>query len=245
MIALKEKNGTIFVQDAIKLIKNIPSGSIDLILTDPPYNISKKQKIDLTTHKVNYDFGEWDHNSISWKDFIDDFIRILKPNGVMVIFYDRLYIGDIGQYCNEKGLKTRHIGAWVKTNPVPQTKKVKWMNGLELFIVITKNTQGKEHHFNYKLGMSPEYFISPTCSGPERTEHPTQKREDLIEWIMSYWSFEQDTVFDPFCGSGTVPVVAKKLNRKYIAADISQKYIDITISRIKRIVTGTRQVRFM
>ena len=99
-------------------------------------------------------------------------------------------------------------------------------------IFITGNT------FNYQLGQHPDYIITPICSGKERYQfgfHPTQKPEKVIEWIMSYLSNEGDIVLDPFVGSGTTAVVAKKLKRNYIGIEKESKYVKMAEARINAI----------
>jgi len=226
---------TLIHGDALKYMKTMDSESVDLILTDPPYNISKNVKITRNGGKfgkakdIQLDFGEWDKNIISWRDYIDDFARILKPYGVLVMFYDKLEISCIAKYLQERlEFKVRNIGVWIKSNPAPQARRVKWQDGSEFFLIATKN-KGTGHHYNYKLGQSPDWF---KCSVSYKHYHPTQKPDALIEWIMKYWSYPGDVVFDPFLGSGTTMVVAKKLGRDCIGVEINEKYIDIIKRRV-------------
>ena len=233
-IAPFEEN-TIVVGDCLGIIKNLPNSCIDLIVTDPPYNVSQKG-VNISRGAlfgqggpIKLDFGDWDYSSIVPMDYLDEFIRLLTPVGVLVLFYDKLYLGMIGLYLEMKfGFQTRHIGSYVKTNPAPQARKVKWQNGVENFLVATKN-KGIGHHFNYKLGQSPDYFIRSV--NYERI-HPTQKPEDLIEWIVSYWSFEGDLVFDSFIGSGTTAIAADRLGRKFFGCDINSSYVEMALNRL-------------
>jgi len=221
----------IYHMDALELISKIDDESIDLILTDPPYNVSKPQKINRSGGKfgkaksIELDMGKWDHGQIEWRDYIDDFVRILKPNGVIAMFYDKLHLGSILLYLRDKyGFQPRHIGTWVKSNPAPQARKVKWQDGTEMFLLATKNT-GSGHHYNYKLGQCPDYFRHSVSFKPRY--HPTQKPVPLFEWIIKYWSFEEDVVFDPFVGSGTTAIAAKRNNRHYICGDDNEEYVKI------------------
>jgi len=236
----KTRLGKLYCGDALEVLKELPDESVDLILTDPPYNVSKPgQNITRNGGKfgkakdIVLDFGEWDRGVIRWQDFIDDFVRLLKPTGVLAMFYDKLELGCIGKYLQEvHDFQVRHIGAWVKPNPAPQARKVKWQNGLEFFIIATKN-KGSGHHYNYRLGQSPDYFIH---SVNFKHYHPTQKPEPLIEWIMKYWSFEGDLVLDPFLGSGTTAIVAEKLGRRWIGIEIDENYCKIAKERLEKVV---------
>lgn len=240
--------GVLYQGDALEVLKQLPDESIDLILTDPPYNVSKKDKIVRNGGKfgrakdISLDFGEWDHGVVRWQDFIDDFVRVLKPNGVLVLFYDMLELGCIGKYLRDKhNFQVRHIGAWVKTNPAPQARKVRWQNGLEFFLIATKN-RGSGHHYNWELGQSPDYFMHSVSF---KHYHPTQKPEALIEWIIKYWSYEGDLVLDPFLGSGTTAVVAERLGRRWIGVEIDPRYCKIAKERIKAVATQTSINRFI
>lgn len=215
-------------------MKSLPPNSINLILTDPPYNISNDNKIVRNSGKfgkakpINLNFGKWDNNIIFPSDYLDTFHSLLKPNGVLIMFYDKLYLGLIGLYLqNTYDYQIRHLGNWIKTNPAPQARKVKWMNGSEQFIIATKN-KGSGHHFNYTLGQSPDYY---KASVSYKHLHPTQKPLGLIEWLISYWSYENDIVLDPFIGSGTTALACQNLNRYYIGYELDPQYYTIATHR--------------
>jgi DNA modification methylase len=219
-------------------MKTLPCASIDCIATDPPYNVSVEGARIVrgsgTIYKgpdINLDFGEWDRNKIGWKDFIDRFVELLTPNGVLIMFYDKLYLGSIGIYLQEKyGFQVRHIGAMVKKNPAPQGRRVKWQNGLEQFLIATKN-KGEGHHFNYRLGQSPDYFMTDVNY---KHSHPTQKPLEIMSWLIRYWSFEGDTILDPFMGSGTTGVACIKYNRNFLGCEISPEYFEIAKDYIEK-----------
>ena len=234
------EKGILYCGDCLKIMQSFPERMIDLVLTDPPYNISKEVKIERkggkfgTAKEINLDFGEWDKNQTRWIDFLPFLDSVLKPFGVIILFYDQLEIGDIGKYLREKGYQIRHVGAWVKSNPSPQARKVQWQSGLELFLIASKN-KGSGHHFNYHLGQSPNYFIH-SVSFPHL--HPTQKPVKMMEWFISFWSFENDLIFDPFLGSGTTAVVAESLNRRWVGIELNEKYCEITKKRILELKKG-------
>lgn len=223
--------------DCIEYMNAMEKESVNAIITDPPYNVSKKgakivrgKGTAFEGGDISLDFGEWDMGIINWSDYIDLFAKILCNNGILVMFYDKLHLGNIGLYLQEKyDFQVRHIGAMVKTNPAPQARRVKWQNGLEQFIVVTKN-KGEGHHFNYRMGQSPDYFM--TNNGYEHM-HPTQKPISVMNWIVQYWSFEGDTVFDPFMGSGTTGVSCIQFGRNFIGCEIDPSYYDIAKKRIE------------
>jgi len=229
-------NGILYCGDCLEVMKGFPKESVDLVLTDPPYNISKKGADIIRNNgkfgisqPIKLNFGEWDFGGIEWQDFIDNFVKLLKSQGVLVLFYEKLKLGLIGNYLQESHrFQVRHIGAWVKSNPAPQARKIKWQNGLEFFLVTTKN-KGSGHHFNWELGQSPDYLVHSVSF---KHYHPTQKPEALIEWIMKYWSFGNDLVLDPFLGSGTTALACERLKRRWIGIEISEEYCKIAKERI-------------
>ena len=234
----------LYLGDCLEIMKQLPAGSVDAVITDPPYNVSVKgSKITRGNGSVFeggdivLDFGEWDRGKVDWKDFIDDLVRLTTDVGVIVVFYDKLYLGMMGLYLQENyKCQVRHIGNYIKTNPAPQARKVKWQNGCESFLLATKN-KGMGHHFNYRLGQSPDYFMR---SNNYERWHPTQKPLDLMDWIVRYWSFEGDTILDPFMGSGTTGVACVQTGRNFIGIEIEPKYYEIAERRIKEAQLQTR-----
>ena len=238
---LKNFINKVFVGDALDIMKQIPKESIDLILTDPPYNISRDIVIQRKGGKfgkakdIVLDFGEWDKNKITPYDWIPLAYNLLTSVGVLIFFYDKMEISCLAKWLEKEfNMKVRHIGVWLKSNPVPQARKTQWMSGTEFFIIATKN-HGAGHHYNYSLGQHLDYIITPICMGRERYRnptHPTQKPEKLIEPFIKWWSFEGDVVLDPFAGTGTIPYVAYKLGRKFIAIEKDPYWANVIKERI-------------
>ena len=222
--------------DALKALPALPSERFDLVLTDPPYNISRRDRITRKGGKfgvakdISLYFGDWDFGTIRPEQYIPELVRVLKPHGVLAMFYDKLWLGIIGLWLQEGfNFKVRHIASWVKRNPAPQARKVKWQNGVENFLVATKN-HGSGHHFNYKLGQSPDYFVT-SVNYPHL--HPTQKPLELFEWIVKYWSYPSDWVLDPFVGTGTTLVACAKLGRNALGIEIDPNLCEIARRRVK------------
>lgn len=227
----------LFHGDCRDYMGGVSDETFDAIITDAPYNVSKVgSKIARgkgTKYKgtdIKLDFGVWDRNEIHWIEYIDEFVRLLKPCGVLVLFYDKLWLGTIGMYLQDEfGFQVRHIGNWIKSNPAPQARKVKWQNGAESFLVATKN-KGEGHHFNYKLGQSPDYFMT---SVSYEHEHPNQKPIELMEWIVKYWTFEGDLVLDSFAGVFTTGVACVRTGRNFVGCEKEDNYFKIGERKIK------------
>jgi len=232
--------------DCREVMKKIPSESIDLVLTDPPYGISKEVVISRKRNLGKFrgsdiilDFGEWDKFS-DLKEFlnftfqwVDECIRVLRPGGMFISYFDRDKINFLSYYLQKNGFKSKGYFAHIKSNPVPQARKVKWMNAWEIVGLWQKN--GGKLTYNYQLGQHPDYMIVPIVSGKERLKHPTQKPEKIIELFIKYWSNEGDIILDPFVGTGTTLKVAKDLKRSCIGIEINPEYFEMAKRRINLI----------
>ena len=238
------ENGILYKSDNSKIMSYIPEGTIDLILTDPPYGISKEltitrgDKMKFKGKDLNYNFGEWD----KFKSFeeqmeifshtLDLFDSVLRDGGIIASYYDRDKINFVSKYLQDKyRYKTKGYFAHLKSNPVPQARKVKWMNGWEMIGIWQK--PGGKLTYNYQLGQQKDWGVYPIVSGNERTKHPTQKPLKLMELIISYWSNEGDMVLDPFLGSGTTAIACEKLGRRWIGIEINGEYCKIAKERIR------------
>jgi len=245
-MGIKEFKNKIICGDCLKILPKIPDNSVDLIITDPPYNISQKGKsisrksMRATSMKRNMDikldFGDWDHMSEkNFKKFTEEWFkecaRILKPKSWIYVFFSKERIGYLAMNLDLKyGLKTRTIFTWVKKNPAPQFKKVNWISATE-FIWVGSKGASKLKNYGYVKDMYNWYM---TCNKSiyGKTEHPTEKPVELVEHFIRYNSNENDIVLDPFLGSGTTAVACKRLRRNYLGIEKNKKYCRIAKQRI-------------
>jgi DNA modification methylase len=226
----------IILGDCYELLKQIKSSSVDLILTDPPYNISrssnfKKNSDNKKFNNISIDFGDWDQNEIELDKLFSEFKRILKKGGTLIIFYDIWKSQNIKYFADLHGFKQPRVCQWVKTNPVPINSKKNYLsNAIEFFFTFVK---GGKSTFNssYDKGL----YNYPICHGKERTEHPTQKPLGLIKSIIEKHSNVGDLVLDPFGGSGTTAIAAIELSRDFILFEKDQSYFELSKNRIEQI----------
>lgn len=241
------KSGILYNADSVELLKEFPDKSIDLVLTDPPYNVSiKGNKICRTYAHYNWkrrsdiglDFGKWDR---AWKNDNDYFnwvanwftesIRIIKDGVWIYIFFNKHKTGYFDLFlAPQLGIKTRTIYTWVKTNPVPSFRKVNWNSGTEHIWVGSKG-KSKLKNFKYQKFMS-NYFLSPNASAYKETNHPTEKPLSLLKHLVEVNSNKNEIVLDAFMGSGSVAVACEKLGRRWIGIEISPRYTEIAKKRI-------------
>lgn len=241
MIDVKDiHNYLIINDDCFSVLKKIPSGSVDLILTDPPYNIAQystgNMKFDWRADRNN-DLAEWDLKELKPSLLIDEFKRILSPKGNIFIFCSYNILGEYHKVFDPQ-FDTFQFMVWHKTNPVPNFRKTSFLNSCELIV----GCWNKGHTWNFTNQNDMHNFIETgICMGKERIKgadgkcvHPTQKPLAVLEKIIKLASNENNIVLDCFNGVGSTGEAALKLGRKYIGIEIDKTYFDITNQRLKK-----------
>lgn len=224
----------IFHDDCLRHIKKLPDKSVDLILTDPPYNIAKYSTGNIILPNrafVNNNLGDWDHKDIHPFDFVSEFKRILKPDGNIFVFTSYNLIGKWHEAFDSE-FDTFQFFIWHKTNPMPKIYKNGFLNSCEMIVCMWN--KGHKWNFSNQRDMH-NFFESPICMGNERLKnpkHPAQKPLKLIKHLMNIASNEGDIVYDPFMGVGTTCVAAVELNRKYIGVEIDKNFYEAANKRI-------------
>ncbi|SFC56472.1 DNA-methyltransferase [Butyrivibrio sp. YAB3001] len=228
----------LFNEDCSDFMKRMPSQSVDLIMTDPPYNISQYStgnipRIGKST--LNNDIADWDKKIIKPVEYVKDFKRIIKPRGNIIIFAGYNQIGD-WHAAFDREFDTFQIFVWHKTNPAPKVYKNGFSNSCE-FIIFLWN---KGHVWNFTTQEEMHnFFECPICSYPERLKdpfHPTQKPIKLMEHFVRIASFPGATIFDPFMGVGTSGVAAIKNARRFVGTEIDERYVFAAQKRIDGIM---------
>jgi len=233
----------------IKLIKgncldemvNIKSSSIDLVLTDPPYNIAnfmKNRDTNLVKMRNNF-FGDagWDELSFEeWRDSMDLFFketnRMVKEGGAIVIFMSLIRMETILKLAEKNGLYYKTTGIWHKKNPMPRNMNLQFINSVEGWMYfINKKKTGT---FNNQGNAIHDFIESSATPSSEKKYggHPTQKPEKVFAWFIELLSKPGDLVLDPFMGSGTAAVVSKKIGRNFIGIELRDEYFKMVQKRI-------------
>lgn len=245
----EEPNITIYCGDCLEVMKEIPDESIDLVLTDPPYNLSNKvlrefevdrskfrSKIMRRNKPLNFHFGEWDEREREdFLDFTEQWLKLLckklKEGGTIISFFNKEDISFLGWIAFNLGIRTRTIFTWCKTNPVPSFRKVNYLSSTEF---IWMGSKGAWTTFNFGSQRDMKnYLITPNASSYGETEHTTEKPLSLITRFIKIHSKENDLILDSFLGSGTTLVACKELNRRGIGIEINPKYCDMAVRRLK------------
>lgn len=230
-----EEKYKLYLGDSYELISEIPTASIDLILTDPPYNLSRYStgNIRLSWRKdINNDVADWDKVEFRPSDWVSEFKRILKPTGNIFAFCSYNLIGKWHEAFDPE-FDTFQFFVWHKTNPVPKVLRAGFLNSCELIVCMWN----KRHTWNFSSQREMHNFIeAPICMGSERVRnpfHPTQKPVRVLEHIIKIASKEGDVVFDPFMGVGSTGVAALNLGRKFIGIEIDENYFRAAERRIR------------
>ena len=221
--------------DCMEKLKEIPDGSIDLILCDPPYNLAKystgNMKFDWRS-EINNDVAKWDLKELAPSDFLDEFKRVLSPTGNIFIFTSYNLIGKWHEAFDSE-FDTFQFMVWHKTNPIPNIRKSSFLNSCELIVCMWN----KGHTWNFtKQNEMHNFFESPICMGNERLKspkHPTQKPLKVLEHIINIASNENDLVLDMFMGVASTGVAARLLNRRFIGIEIDDEYYAASEKRMR------------
>ena len=243
--------------DASQILPSISDSSVDMILTDPPYNTTSLQ-IDKTAFRI--------------EDYMDEFKRIMKPNGWIFCFgsiemgaillkyfkfkFQYIWLKSNGTYVHA-GAKIpihRHENLWVMFRDDLEYVSNLYMNKLELRtagapyigkpgksseFTISQGYQNKPNTVNtgYREGTTILKFPNKPFMPPaERTDHPTQKPLDMIKMLCKAYCPEDGLVLDPFMGSGTTPLAAKITGRRYVGIEIDDVYYKIAKDRVDNYV---------
>lgn len=225
---------TLTNQSCFDLLKTTPDKSVDLVLIDPPYEVSRDTNFqsgepkgaDTDRFRVSMDFGEWDNNFTGLDLVIKECYRLLKDGGTLICFYDLWKLTTLKHYFELANFKQLRFIEWLKTNPVPLNSKTNYLtNSREIAIVGVK--KGKPtFNSEYDNGI----YNYPICHDKNRF-HPTQKPVALLEDLILKHSNENDTVLDCFAGSGSTAVAAHNTNRNFIGCELSKEYFDKTLQR--------------
>ncbi len=240
--------------DCIEGLKKLESESVDLVFADPPYNLQLNNELYRPNQsKVDAVDDEWDqftsftaYDSFTLK-WLQQCKRVLKPDGSLWVIGSYHNIFRMGKIIQDLGFWILNDIIWIKTNPMPNFKGTRFTNAHETLIWAAKSEEGKPtfHYkamktFNDDKQMRSDWYL-PICTGSERLRengkkvHSTQKPEALLYRIILSTSSSGDLILDPFMGTGTTAVVAKKLGRQFIGFELEKQYIKAANERLNQI----------
>lgn len=228
------ENLTLAKGNCYKLLKRLPNQSVDLILTDPPYNLNPYSTGNLKMKwrkDFNNDIATWDGEPLNIKLLLEEYKRILSLKGNIFIFTTYNLLGEFHKFFDSE-FDTFQIMVWHKTNPAPKLRKTSFLNSCELICCIWN----KGHTWNFtRQNEMHNFFESPICMGKERLNHPTQKPLKLLKHIVKLASNRNDVVLDPFMGVGSTGEASLQLGRKFIGFEIDDNYFKQASKRLRRV----------
>ena len=255
-VSLSEIQGKTINQDMFEVLDFLPEKSVDLFVTDPPYNLTKTFNDNVFKSSSMDEYQNW------LESWVSKIPRILKPTASIYICGDwrsspalyytlkkYFYVQNRITWEREKGRgseknwKNSHEDIWFCTMSNQYTFNV---NAIKIKRKVIapykvngapkdwKESETGNYRLTYPSNMMTDLTV-PFWSMPENTDHPTQKPEKLIAKLILASSHEGDCVFDAFLGSGTTSVVAKKLKRNFFGIELEKKYSILTEKRLKMV----------
>ncbi|MCZ2128158.1 MAG: site-specific DNA-methyltransferase [Anaerolineales bacterium] len=242
--------------DCVENLNSLPAKSVDLIFADPPYNLQLQNEL----HRPN--MSKVDAVNDGWDKFdsfqaYDQFTRqwltackrVLKPSGSIWVIGSYHNIFRVGTIMQDLGFWILNDVIWIKTNPMPNFRGVRFTNAHETLIWASAG-KGAKYTFNHQAlkglneekQMRSDWWLLSLATGKERIKdkdgkkvHSTQKPQALLYRVILSSSKAGDVVLDPFFGSGTTGAVAKRLHRNWIGLEREKKYVQAAQKRIDAI----------
>ncbi len=244
----------VICRDSEEVLRQLPDNCIDLIITSPPYNFG-------LGYDTSKDGVNWERYFQKLFEIFDECIRVLKYGGRIIVNIQPLfsdYIPShhiISNHFMEKKMIWKGEILWEKNNynckycawgswksPSSPYLKYTW-EFLEIFSKGDLKKEGLPENIDINEDEFKKWVVAKWSIAPERKmvqyDHPAMFPEVLVERALKLFSFQGDIILDPFNGVGTTCAVAKRLGRKYIGIDKSQKYCSIAKRRVKEILPGT------
>ena len=237
--------------DSLEVLNQLPEKSVDLIFADPPYNLqlqnelwrpnnTRVEAVDDAWDKFD-DFSEYDRFTRAW---LTACRRVIKDTGTIWVIGSYHNIYRVGAILMDLGYWILNDILWIKTNPMPNFRGVRFTNAHETLIWAQK-IKGAHHTFNHHAmkalnddAQMRSDWVIPLCTGKERLKlngaraHSTQKPEAILYRVLLSSSNSGDIVLDPFFGTGTTGAVAKKLHRHWIGIERDPTYVQVAQQRI-------------
>lgn len=227
--------------DCLVSMDRIPDDSVDLLLTDPPYNLGlfmQQRSTNLKRMRDNY-FGAagWDNlPAEDWEESMDAFFsaaaKAVRKGGAIIVFMAVIKLETLIALAQKHGFYYKTTGAWHKLNPMPRNMNLHFVNSMESWVYFvngaktgTFNNDGKVLHDFYESSVTPQ-------SEKRYGRHPTQKPVELMDYFIKTLTNPGDLVLDPFMGSGSTGVSALGLNRKFTGIELNEEYFDIAVKRM-------------
>lgn len=240
--------------DCVQMMRMLPPASVHCVFADPPYNLQLQGQLRRPDESLVdgvdddwdrfTDFAEYDRFTREW---LTECRRVLRKDGTLWVIGSYHNIFRIGSILQDLGFWMLNDIIWRKSNPMPNFRGRRFTNAHETLIWAARGRDSR-YRFNYQamktanddLQMRSDWFL-PVCGGPERLRnqhglklHPTQKPEAMLHRVLLASTVPEDIVLDPFSGTGTTAVVAKRLNRHFIGIERHPAYVEAAWARLAK-----------
>ncbi|WP_025287202.1 site-specific DNA-methyltransferase [Granulibacter bethesdensis] len=245
----------VLLGDCVQVMQMLPTGSVDCIFADPPYNLQLRGELRRPDESIVdgvdddwdrfTDYAAYDAFSRAW---LTECRRLLRKDGTIWVIGAYHNIFRLGTILQDLGFWILNDVVWRKANPMPNFRGRRFTNAHETLIWAARG-QDSRHRFNYQamktlnddVQMRSDWFL-PLCTGSERMRndhglklHPTQKPESLLYRVLLSSTAPGDVVLDPFLGTGTSAAVAKRLQRSFIGIERHPAYAEAAIGRLRSV----------
>jgi site-specific DNA-methyltransferase (adenine-specific) len=242
--------------DCLEIMQSIPDNSIDITFADPPFNLKKKYNGYIDNIEFN-DYLEW------CKKWINEMVRITKPTGSIFVHNIPKWLTYFVGFLNEIAYFKHWISWDAPTSPMGKSLQPSHY-GILYYVKDPKQNKFYEIRYSHKRCRKCQYLLKdyggkkailhpfgPLVSdvwtdihrikhNKYRDEHPCQLPIHLLERIILMSTDENDIVLDPFVGTGTTAISAKRLGRKFIGIDIDEKYVTITSDNLSHELSSSK-----
>ena len=257
-VDVRDISGKIISGDTLEVLGKLPKGFVDLLILDPPYNLSKNYNGHLFKEKEKTEYRQW------FQRVVEALLPTLKPTATVYVCADwktSVLIAPILEtyfHVRNRIAWEREKGRGAKSNWKNNTEDIWFCTvsddyyfdvdsvKLKRRVMAPYRVDGKPKDWdegengNYRLTCPSNIWTDitiPFWSMPENTDHPTQKPEKLIAKLVLASSRQGDFVFDPFLGSGTTAVVASKLDRAFCGIELNKEYCCWALKRLEMVVS--------
>lgn len=208
--------------DCLEEMKNIPDGSVDMILTDPPYGM------DLTPQRKSGKFhGDKikNDNHLTWSDaFFSECYRVTPNNSVSMFFCNHHCVSEFISSAKLAGYEIKNLVVWDKGH---FGMGGNWRPVHELILICSKGRfVTKSNNLKTIINFKKVHH--------SKAVHPTEKPTSILEHLISEPDYDPLVILDPFMGSGSTGVAAKNLNRSFIGIELDKGYFEIAQDRIEK-----------
>lgn len=233
MTSVSNDGRTIRLGDSLTFMRELEPGSVDLVLTDPPYNVSQENNLDTMGRRGIEMEWDGDFDQLSWLDLA---VRALRKGGSIVIWNDWKNLGEIAKELDEKhGFQIKRDLVWSKTNPMPRNTKRLPVQAREYAFWAVKPLNKSRGGWTFNFTKTPEmpYHRGEWFYPVQKALNRAKKPDGLFREIIELLSNPGELVLDPFVGCGTTLVAAEQAGRRALVFEKHRPFFDDAVRRWK------------